>query len=113
MDRGQLETAGMDVDAALARLMGNEMLLERVLQVFAGDTNMAALEAASHAGDARAGLEAAHALKGVCGNLSMTTLFDLCSRQCDLFRAGDSDAAFALVPQIAEAHRAMLEAVRG
>ena len=111
MNKEALRAAGMDVDGALSRLMGSEALLERLLKTFTADTNLGRLEAAAIAGDAEMGFEAAHTLKGVCGNLSMTTLFDLTSRQCELFRAGDAAGAFALVSQVSEAHRAMMDAI--
>ena len=110
MNKDALVAAGMDVDGALARLMGSEALLERLLGTFAVDGNMAKLEAAQ--ADVDAALEAAHTLKGVCGNLSMTALFDLSSRACDLFRSGDTAAAFALVPQMRDAYAAMMSAIK-
>lgn len=112
MNKDALVAAGMDVDGALARLMGSEALLDRLLGTFAADGNMAKLEAAQADGDVDAALEAAHTLKGVCGNLSMTTLFDLSSRACDLFRSGDTAAAFALVPQMRDAYAAMMNAIK-
>lgn len=87
IDFEKLGAAGVNVDEALARLMGSRALYERLLVKFLDDANMARLT------------EAAHALKGVCGNLSMTRLYELVSRQCDLFRAGDRAGAFALVPE--------------
>ena len=111
MDNEKLRAAGIDVDDALARLMGSQALLERLLGKFAADQNMARLEDAAAAGDADAGFEAAHALKGVCGNLSMTRLFELTSRQCDLFRAGDAAAAFALVSEVRAAYDAVRAAI--
>ena len=44
-------------------------------------------------GDKDAALAASHTLKGVCGNLSMTALFDLLTRQVAAFRAGDWEGA--------------------
>ena len=45
------------------------------------------LKAATEAGDLQAGFEAAHALKGVLGNLSLTKMFDKCSELTELLRA--------------------------
>ena len=111
MNREARVAAGVDVDDALARLMGSEALLARLLGKFAADENCARLVTAAEADDADAALEAAHALKGVSGNLSMTRLYELTSRQCELIRAGDWPAARALVGEVAAAHGALVEAI--
>lgn len=111
MRREALEAAGMDVGGALTRLMGSEALLERLLGKFAADENCARLVAAAEADDADAALEAAHALKGVSGNLSMTRLYELTSRQCELIRGGDWPAARALTAEVASAHGALVDAI--
>ena len=110
MNREALVAAGVDVDDALARLMGSEKLLERLLGKFAADESCARLEAAAAADNAEAGLEAAHALKGVSGNLSMTRLYELTSRQCELIRAGEWPAARELVPEVVAARAAVVAA---
>ena len=70
----QLTAAGVDVHGALERFMGNEALLERMLQRFTGDANYAQLLAAADKRDAEEALRAAHTLMGMSGNLSMTAL---------------------------------------
>lgn len=111
MRREALEAAGMDVADALARMMGSEALLERLLGKFAADDGCARLVAAAEKDDAEAALEAAHALKGVSGNLSMTRLYELTSRQCELIRGGDWPAARALVGDVVAARDALLAAI--
>ena len=63
------------------------------------------------ADDAAAGLEAAHALKGVSGNLSMTKLYELTARQCELIRADDWPAARALVPEVRAVYDRLVAAI--
>ena len=63
-------------------------------------------------GDAEAALAASHTLKGVCGNLSMTALFDLLTRQVAAFRAGDWEGAVALLEQIDQAYARVTAAIR-
>ncbi|MDM8163634.1 MULTISPECIES: Hpt domain-containing protein [Collinsella] len=111
MDLAVLERAGIDTEDALSRVMGSEALLMRLLNTFLEDDNMAKLEAAAAADDAEAGLEAAHALKGVTGTLSMTELYALTSRQCELIRADDWPAARALTPEVAEAYRRVVAGI--
>ena len=107
-----LLAAGIDVDGALARLMGNETLFLRLLQKFLADKNYAKLVNALETGDAEAALAASHTLKGVCGNLSMTALFDLLTRVAAL-RAGEWQEAVDMLAQIAPAYERVSGAIRG
>ena len=70
-----LVRAGIDVDAALARMMGSEALFMRLIRKFPDDENHAQLCAAMERGDAQAALSASHTLKGVCQNLGFTNLY--------------------------------------
>ena len=99
MDR--LAAAGIDAADALERFMGSEALLTRFLGRFLEDGNMDALRAAVAAGDWDKALTASHTLKGMCGNLSMTVLYDL-------FTAG----AAALMPAIEAAYQKAAAAIR-
>ena len=82
----RLTAAGIDVDGALERFMNNEALLERFLRKFPADPNYETLTAAFAAGDWEEALTASHTLKGMCGNLSLTALFSLLSRQVELLQ---------------------------
>ena len=112
LDRAALESAGIDVEDALARLMGSEALLERLLGKFLDDASFAALEAAIDAHDVQAAIDASHTLKGVAGNLSLTRVYDASARMCDLFRAGNWDDACALMPMLADAYHDVQGAIR-
>lgn len=108
-----LRGAGIDVDAALERMMNNDMLLERFLGKFLADANYGRLTAALDAGDADAAVTASHTLKGVCGNLSMTVLFGLLTKQVAALRAGDMAGAKALMADITPAYESVCAAIRG
>ena len=108
----RLTAAGIDTAGALERMMGNEALLERFLKRFLDDANYETLRKAIAAGDREAALTAAHTLKGLCGNLSMTVLFDLFTRQVAAFRAGDWDGAAAMMGEISAAYDQVTAAVR-
>lgn len=111
-DKQTLVHAGIDVDGALERFMGAEALLVRFLRKFPDDPNFPALEAAIAAGDCEAAFTAAHTLKGVCGNLSMTPLFDTVSRQTELLRAGDLAAAAAMMPALTTQYQSVCHAIQ-
>lgn len=108
----QLTAAGVDVNSALERFMGNEDLLERFLKKFPQDGNYQKFCAAMEAGDWETALTASHTLKGVCGNLSITPLFDLLTNQVAALRADDWQSAKERMQQIAKAYTAVIDAIR-
>ena len=110
-DKQTLASAGIDVDGALDRFMGNEALLVRFLGKFPGDPNFFALETAIAAGNCDAAFTAAHTLKGVCGNLSMTALFDTVSRQTERLRDGDLAAAAGMMEALRSQYQAVCSAI--
>ena len=112
LKKERLVAAGIDVDNALERFMGNDALLDRFLKKFLSDGNYAALSAAVAAADPAGALTASHTLKGMCGNLSMTVLYDLFTRQVALLRASDTAGAAALMPEIEAACRKAAAAIR-
>ena len=99
MDKALLEQGGINVNEALERMMGNEKLLSRLLGKFLEDASCERLAQAIAVQDAQAAAEAAHTLKGVSGNLSISTVYDLASR-C------------ALMPQVEDACRIAQDAIR-
>ena len=110
--RNQLEAAGIDVASALERMMGSETLLERLLGKFLDDPQYPALCAALEEGDAERAVGAAHTLKGVCGNLSMTDLYGLFTRQVAALRAGDLSLARGMMEEIAPVYEQVTAAIR-
>ena len=64
------------------------------------------------AGAREGAVTASHSLKGVCGNLSMTELFDLLTRQVGLLRAEDWAGAMDLMPGIDGAYEETCRAIR-
>lgn len=107
-----LAAAGIDAEDALERFMGSEALLTRFLGRFLEDASMDALRGAVAVGDWDKALTASHTLKGMCGNLSMTVLYDLFTRQVALLRASDTAGAAALMPAIEAACRKAAAAIR-
>ena len=109
----QLENGGIRVPQALERVLGNEALLERLLGKFLDDPQYPALCAALERREPEAAAAAAHGLKGACGNLSMTALYGLFTRQVDALRAGELAEAERLMEEIAPAYAAVTAAIRG
>ena len=115
MDEGKrtrLKAAGIDVDGALERFMGSDVLLEQFLKKFLEDGNYMALRTALDAGDREGAVTASHSLKGVCGNLSMTELFAFFTRQVQMLREGDEAGAAGLMPSITRSYDRVIQAIR-
>lgn len=108
----RLEEAGIDVASALERMMGSEELLERLLRKFLENQQYPALCAALKGGDMEQAMITAHTLKGVCGNLSMVSLYGLFARQVDALRAGELSLAQHLMEQITPAYVQVTAAIR-
>ena len=85
--------AGVAVEEALTRCMGNEMLLERLLNKFVDDRTYAALLQAMKEKNQEYAVSSAHTLKGICANLSMKRMYCLLEQQVELLRQGNWDEA--------------------
>lgn len=64
-----------DVDGALKRLAGDDQLYVRLLRAFVEDKTMSVMEAAIEAKEWDDVFTAAHALKGLAGNMGFVPLF--------------------------------------
>lgn len=69
-----LAAYGADVNDGIARCMGMEDFYLQLAEMQLDDANFDRLIASAEAGDVKAVFEAAHALKGALGNLSITPL---------------------------------------
>lgn len=109
MDQKTCLEAGIDYNEGVARCVGNAQLFEKFLFSFPADPSFGELEAALRANDIPAAFRAAHTLKGVTGNLSMTRLYTLLVGLTDALRGeGDMAAARAQYPAVKEAYDAVV-----
>ena len=83
----KLQTFGADTEDGLARCMKNEALYLRLVGTVPGEQNFEKLKLAVEEGDLDKAFDAAHALKGVLGNLSLTPLYDKIVEITELLRA--------------------------
>ena len=81
-----LKEYGANVDEGLSRLMGNEALYIRLVNVACEDKHFDMLQKSLAAGDYNAAFEDAHALKGAISNLSLTPLQEKISVLTDALR---------------------------
>ncbi len=102
-----LRAYGADVDAGLARCMGKEDLYLRLCGYVLADTNFEQLSNSLKANDLDAAFEAAHALKGMLGNLELTPMLAPVLEITELLRARTEMDYSKLLGQIAEAKRGL------
>jgi len=94
-----LREFGADPDEGLGRCLNNEAMYLRLVNMALDDPNVEKLKAAVEAGDKKAAFEAAHSIKGVMGNLSITPLFTVSSEMTELLRAGEDADYPAMLDQ--------------
>ena len=111
--KARLEAAGINVDGALERFMGNASMLERYLGRFLEEKSYAALAAAVAADDAAAAAAAVHTLKSVCGSIGCDRMQELALAQEAKMRAGDWDGAKAMMPELAAEYDRVCAVLRG
>ena len=91
---------GANYEEAKGRMM-NDALINRFLLKFAQTYSLDALLAAQEKHDGHALFEAAHSLKGVCGNLALTKLYTLASDLTEKTRSLGEGAAFDASSEVA------------
>jgi len=83
----KLKEYGANTEEALTRCFGNEEFYLKLVKMAYEDQSYGKLEEALKANNLDAAFEAAHALKGVLGNLSLTPLYNPVSEITELLRA--------------------------
>lgn len=81
-----LRAYGANTAEGVARCMNNEPFYLRMVAMALADKNFDALTAAMDAGDVTAAFEAAHALKGSIGNVSLSPIYRPLCELTDLLR---------------------------
>ena len=82
-----LKAFGANTQEGLGRCMNNEAFYFRLIGMAVKDANFEKLDSALAGKDLDGAFEAAHALKGVLGNLSLTPLFTTANEMCELLRS--------------------------
>lgn len=93
------EKIGGDYEDVVRRLMG-EKLVKKFLLKFLDDKSYDDLERTLNEGDYKEAFRAAHTLKGVCQNLSLTSLYQVSSQLTEELR--NDDTAIPSNPNIPE-----------
>ena len=72
----KLKEYGANTEEGLSRCLNNEAFYLRMVKMGLNDKHFDQLQEAVASGNAKEAFEAAHALKGVMGNLSLTPVYD-------------------------------------
>ena len=97
-----LRAYGANVDEGLARCFNKEAFYLKLVGMALADGNFEKLEQAEAAGDVKGLFEAAHALKGAIGNVSLTPIYEPVCALTEMVRGQSAPApgSKALVEQI-------------
>lgn len=103
-----LREYGANVDEGLARCMNMEDFYLGLVNSSLDDEFFGLLPSSVAAGDLDGAFKAAHSLKGMAGNLSLTPLFKIVSEMTELLRVkADADYA-SMAKAVEEEHRKLL-----
>jgi hypothetical protein len=105
-----LRAFGANTDEGLERCLYDVPFYLDMVAMTLADGNFDALKAAMEVGDAHAAFTAAHALKGVVGNMALTPIAEPLCALTELLRGRDSLAAGgdALLEQVLRARETAL-----
>ena len=95
---------GANTEEGLKRCMGNEAFYIRLVKMMPKDQNFAILYDSIEKGDLDNAFEAAHALKGALGNLSISSLFEPVQQITELLRSRTKMDYAPLVAEIRKKH---------
>lgn len=93
MDLTVLDRYGIDSQEGIARCMGDEELYAGVLGMFLQDDAFQRAKAAHDGGDMQMLFRCVHELKGACGNVAMTELYDTVDALVEYLRGGQYELA--------------------
>ena len=112
MLRNKLADIGVDVDKALEYMMGNEAFYIKILKKFISDENFDVFRQAMNNGDTDTAFRAAHTLKGISSNLSITSLDRLLIEITDALRSGNIEKARIYMPEVLKSYTELASAVK-
>lgn len=104
MNKYLLSKAGINVNEGVARMNGLQAMYEKYLYRFPTDPNYQAMLTALESGDVDAAFKAAHALKGLAGNLSLNQLYQNLYPLVEELRAGRLENVEQYLPGVRTAY---------
>ena len=102
---------GGDYEDVIARLR-SESLVQKFVLKFPEDKSYELLCASLETGDVQEAFRAAHTIKGMCQNLSFTSLAGSASAMTEALRSGDLEGGKALLDTVRRDHERAVSAIR-
>lgn len=98
----RLQDAGCDIPGALDRMLDDEIFLLECIEQVLADENFDLLPRAIAAGELSVAFDAAHTLKGICGNTGLTPLYEQLFPLVEELRAGRMTALTGQLTALAD-----------
>ncbi len=111
MDIAKLRDAGIDYEDGLRRCAGNDTLYERLLGMFAQDTNYAESLEAFGRQDWDELFSHMHEIKGMSSNLSMTDVYADAAEIVALLRSQDYAAIAPVIDRLKVSYARAIDAI--
>jgi HPt (histidine-containing phosphotransfer) domain-containing protein len=88
-----MEEKYVDLETGLGRVRGNSVIYKKMLGMFLNSREFDAFEDAVTAQDYQKAADVAHAIKGLTGNLALTSLFEESTKLMNQLREGSYEEA--------------------
>lgn len=111
MNRYKLSKAGIDANQGIWRFSGNKEEYERCLNTFPNDDHFNQMLDAIDAKDVKKAFSAAHAIKGMAGNLSMNDLYESIVPLVEVFRSDTFEGMEPQLTQVKENYQRVMDAL--
>jgi HPt (histidine-containing phosphotransfer) domain-containing protein len=114
MDLKLLEEYGINYKEGIGRCLNDEKFYTQILLMFLEDGAYAEAKEAYNEKDYRKLFNAAHNLKGACGNVSMTDLYNAASKLVELLRNddGNDEEVTLLFENVTKEYNRVIEGIR-
>ena len=99
----------LDAEEGMKRIGNNKALFSRLLDTFLKDKSWDTIVSSLDAGDLPAAANAAHAIKGMCANLSMKALSAKAAELELLLKSGETSTA--LLEEVAQVRQGTLDTI--
>lgn len=103
--------AGNDYAALSERTFEDETLIAELMKMLLADDSFSKMRDCMDKGETENAFRAAHSLKGSCGMLGFTALFESMKLITDFLRYGELDSAEKVYPQVLSEYEKAMELI--
>lgn len=111
MNQKKMLMAGIDTCDGIQRFGGNKQLYEKFLYGFLSDPNYSIMLNAINKCDTSSAFQAAHALKGIAGNLSLIELYKNIVPLVELLRNNSTENVNFVLDPVKNSYKAIFDAL--